>query len=203
MPRVAIFPGDGGTASPDLTPLMQSKSNALGDLVHMEDVLHRSRPSQWLSLDAWVLAILAGWAIAQLWPMAADLLWQLLRWRLPGVWYGWAILAPLLAGVWRSLVIFTTVYKVTDQRVLRRTGVFSVHWDEIELSRILDYVVTQPFHLRVLGLGNLTIVSSDKSTPRLKLLAQPRVAALRNGIRELVLERQKALGHREIYSSHS
>lgn len=169
----------------------------------MENVLHRTRPSQWLSFDVWVLAIMASVVVAHIWPMAAELLWQFSRWRLPNAWYVWAVLAPLLAGVWRSVVIFTTIYKVTDQRVMRRTGVFSIHWDEIELARILDYEVSQPFYLRVLGLGNLTVVSSDKSTPRLRILAQPHVRELRDGIRELVLDRQKALGHREIYSSHS
>lgn len=169
----------------------------------MEELLHRSRPSQIVSLDAWGVAVLTSWLICQAWPFATDLIWQTAHWRLPSAWLSYAWPAPLLLGVWRSLVIFTTVYKVTDQRVMRRRGILNVHWDEVELSRILDYVVTQPLHLRIFGLGNLVIVSADKTTPRLKILAQRHVRELRDGIRGVVLDRQKSLGHREIYSSHS
>lgn len=169
----------------------------------MEDLLHRTRPSQLLSLGAWGAALFASWVVGQAWPLAAELLWQSFHWRLPSAWLVFARLAPLGLGAWYSLVLFTTVYKVTDQRLMRRTGIFSVHWDEVELSRVLDYVVTQPFHLRIFGLGNLVIVSADKTTPWLKIAGQRRVRELRDGVRRLVLERQKATGHRELYSSHS
>lgn len=171
----------------------------------MEQKVYTTRPSQVLAFDAWFAALLGAVAMYKLAPLAMLLIpasmadvaltvQQAMIWGSP---------LPFLGAVWRNITLYCTVYEVSDQRVICRTGVLSVHYDEIEIIRVRDYIITQPFYLRVMGLGNLTIVSADPTTPRLKIKAQRHVRWLRDSLRELVLERQKALGYREFLSTHS
>ena len=76
----------------------------------------------------------------------------------------------------------TTVYQLTTQRLRIRRGILTRRLDELELYRVKDYVLEQPLLLRLVGLGNLTLVSSDATTPTVILQA----IAGAEGVRELL-----------------
>jgi len=97
-----------------------------------------------------------------------------------------ALVIPL--GLWliRWWTTRTTVYELTTQRLKIHRGILTRRLEEVELYRVKDYVLEQPLFLRLLGLGNLTLVSSDATTPSIVLRAIAGVAAVREQLRTAV-----------------
>lgn len=60
-------------------------------------------------------------------------------------------------------------YKITSQRVVIERGVFSKRMEQVDLYRVVDYVVDRPFGQRLLGTGNLVLEAMDKTTPELRI----------------------------------
>jgi uncharacterized membrane protein YdbT with pleckstrin-like domain len=79
-----------------------------------------------------------------------------------------------------------TTYELTTQRLRITHGILNRRLDELELYRVKDYVMTQPLLLRMLGLGNLTLTSSDASTPTITISAIANVEAVREKLRNAV-----------------
>ncbi len=80
----------------------------------------------------------------------------------------------------------TLTYELTSQRLRITRGILNRRLDELELYRVKDYVMDQPLFLRLLGLGNITLVSSDASTPTVVLRAISGVEAVREKLRTVV-----------------
>ncbi|MDR1001823.1 MAG: PH domain-containing protein [Oscillospiraceae bacterium] len=58
-----------------------------------------------------------------------------------------------------------TTYTLTDKVLITKTGFLNTEEDEIRLHRILDLTVKRSFWQRIMGLGNIEVNSSDKTTP--------------------------------------
>ncbi|MBB6131498.1 PH domain-containing protein [Mucilaginibacter lappiensis] len=69
----------------------------------------------------------------------------------------------LLYAIYRYLSIRNRLFLITDEQIKIQTGIFSIHTDYLELYRVKDYIVDEPFSLRVLGLMTFTIISVDKN----------------------------------------
>ena len=85
---------------------------------------------------------------------------------------GSLLLAILTLGIWAIVRFFQTRgvhYKITSQRVVIETGVFSKRMEQIDLYRIVDYVVERPFGQRIMGTGNLVLETMDKTTPEVRV----------------------------------
>ncbi|MBL9130972.1 MAG: PH domain-containing protein [Verrucomicrobiaceae bacterium] len=97
-----------------------------------------------------------------------------------------ALLLP--AGLWlvRWWVTKCTTYELTSQRLRIRTGVLNRRVDELELYRVKDYAMEQPFLLRLVGLGNVTLITSDATNPNVSMLAIPDVESVREKLRTAV-----------------
>jgi uncharacterized membrane protein YdbT with pleckstrin-like domain len=80
----------------------------------------------------------------------------------------------------------TTSYELTTQRLKKSSGILNRHLEELELYRVKDYAMEQPFLLRLLGLGNLTLVTSDASTPIVAIKAISNVTDVREKLRHAV-----------------
>jgi uncharacterized membrane protein YdbT with pleckstrin-like domain len=93
---------------------------------------------------------------------------------------------PLFIALWKWLVVRCMRYELTSERLRYRHGVFNRDLDEIELYRVRDYAYAQPFWLRLFGLGNITLVTSDRSHPVFTLRAIADGEALRDRIRNAV-----------------
>ncbi|HMR07319.1 MAG TPA: PH domain-containing protein [Polyangiaceae bacterium] len=63
--------------------------------------------------------------------------------------------------------------RITTQRIVVEHGLFSKRMEQVDLYRIVDYVVERPFGQRGLGTGNLILEAMDSSTPALRLEALP------------------------------
>jgi len=97
-----------------------------------------------------------------------------------------ALIIPLLMWLIRWWVTKCTHYELTSQRLRIRTGILNKKVDELELFRVKDYSMEQPFLLRLIGLGNISMVSSDASHPNVALRAIPEVEDVREKLRTAV-----------------
>jgi uncharacterized membrane protein YdbT with pleckstrin-like domain len=96
------------------------------------------------------------------------------------------LVVPLFMWIVRWWATRTTVYELTSQRLRKRSGILNRQVDELELFRVKDYAMEQPLMLRMLGLGNLTLMTSDASTPTVAIKAISGVEDVREKLRNAV-----------------
>jgi len=75
------------------------------------------------------------------------------------------LILPIPWAIWLYLKTKNHVYRLTTERLVVEDGVFSKHTESLELYRVRDLQVTQPFMLRIVGLQNIKLLTSDTSTP--------------------------------------
>jgi uncharacterized membrane protein YdbT with pleckstrin-like domain len=109
----------------------------------------------------------------------------------------WLIL-PVGLMLWRYLDTRCRRYEVTSERLRITRGILSRRMDELELYRVKDTSIDQPFFLRLFKLANLVVKTSDASTPRITLMAIPEVNVLRENLRGCVEKMRKKKGVREV-----
>jgi uncharacterized membrane protein YdbT with pleckstrin-like domain len=90
-----------------------------------------------------------------------------------------ALIAPVLMWLIRWWVTKCTSYELTTQRLKIGAGILNRKLDELELLRVKDYAMDQPLFLRHVGLGNLTLETSDDSTPTVAMRAISNVEDVR------------------------
>jgi uncharacterized membrane protein YdbT with pleckstrin-like domain len=61
-------------------------------------------------------------------------------------------------------------YKITSQRVVIEQGMFSKRMEQLDLYRVVDYVVERPFGQRIMGTGNIILEAMDKTTPEVRIV---------------------------------
>ena len=108
------------------------------------------------------------------------------------------LVVPVFYAVWRWLVTRCFRYSVSDQRIRLTQGVFNKRTDSIELYRVKDVVLLQPLWLRLFGLGNVELRTSDMTSPLLTLHAVPEPAPLREQILLAAEARRDVKGVREL-----
>lgn len=97
-----------------------------------------------------------------------------------------ALVIPLIMWLMRWWITKSTTYELTSQRLRIRSGILNKKVDELELFRVRDYTMDQPLLLRIVGLGNLTMITSDASTPTVSMRAIHDVEAVREKLRSAV-----------------
>ena len=96
------------------------------------------------------------------------------------------LIVPLIIGIVKWIQLRCRVYEITTERIKATRGVFSRQTEEIELYRLRDYTLVEPFWLRLFGLGNIVISTGDQSAPSLVIEAIPEAGHLRDEIRKHV-----------------
>ena len=143
----------------------------------VEDTLWTGRSSHWTNAGVYLFALLGALAI-----VAASFLVP------PGPLLLPLLVFPLVWAFWRWLSLRSRVYRLTNERLLTESGVFNKTTETLELYRVRDLQVDEPFTLRLLGLQNIRLITSDSSTPQLLLPALPAGAALRDQFRKHIEE---------------
>lgn len=105
---------------------------------------------------------------------------------------------PLFIILWKWLVLKNTKYELTTERLRTRIGVFNKRTDELELYRIRDYKLEQPFFLRMFSLGNIILETSDRSHPQVTLKAISNSEEFREKLRAHVEACRMKKGVREV-----
>ncbi len=116
--------------------------------------------------------------------------------------FGWFVacllLLPIPFAIARWLQVRCRVYTLTTERLRITAGVLSKRTDDLELYRVKDHALEQPLLLRMLGLGNIQLMTSDVSNPQVVLPAIRNPSAVRDLIRQHVESRRTARHVREL-----
>ena len=86
--------------------------------------------------------------------------------------FGALLLAVLTLGLgWIYLYASAkaTHIKVTTRRVIVERGLLSKRLEQVDAYRIKDFVVERPLGQRLLGTGNLQLLTMDATAPRVDL----------------------------------
>jgi hypothetical protein len=94
-----------------------------------------------------------------------------------------AVGARLVRLGWRTLVLRSHRYGVSNQRIMVESGVFSKSLAEIDVRTIDDITFHQTFVERLLGIGQIAILSSDPTNARVRLVGVPDPRQVRELIR--------------------
>lgn len=98
----------------------------------------------------------------------------------------------------KVLQLKTTVYTLKKDRLLIKRGILRRVTDELELFRVRDFQLDEPIALRLFSLGNIALVTSDRTTPLIRLNAIPEINKLHEHLRNLVRSCWDERGVREI-----
>jgi uncharacterized membrane protein YdbT with pleckstrin-like domain len=105
---------------------------------------------------------------------------------------------PLIYALCRWLAVGARHYELTTERLLTSRGVFTRTTDSLELYRVKDMRIIQPFRLRLCGLENIQLITSEESTPIVIIDHIPSRLRLADKIREQVEACRVAKGTREV-----
>jgi uncharacterized membrane protein YdbT with pleckstrin-like domain len=170
---------------------------AVPDTSPAERTVWRGTPSHVINLPQYLLwgAIFAALVAIgmQMWDSLTLNLPPALLWLLCAL-----ATIPLFVIAWKWLVLANTQYELTSQRLRMRTGVLNKHLDELELYRVRDYKLEQPFHLRLFALANIVLQTSDRSSREVVLRAVSRGESIREEMRTYVEEARMRRGVREV-----
>lgn len=104
------------------------------------------------------------------------------------------LIIPFFFFIWRWLTNEKTVYSLTSQRLLVTAGLFNRVTEQVELYRVRDYELVQPFMLRLFGLSNIHVVTVDQERPYINIYAIRNgshvVDHIRNAVERIRLEKQ-------------
>ena len=111
-------------------------------------------------------------------------------------------IVPVIGAVVKYLKVRSTRIDVTTERITTTMGIFSRRKWDMELYRVKDTMLHEPFLLRLVKRANIQIISSDRSSPSVTLPALPRAEWLRQQIRANVERLRLKRGVREMDMDH-
>ncbi len=101
------------------------------------------------------------------------------------------LIIPFIFFVWRWLTNEKTIYSLTSQRLLVTQGLLNRTTEQVELYRVRDYELVQPFMLRIFGLSNIHVLTVDQGHSYIDIYAVRNGSAVVDHIRNAV-ERVRA-----------
>jgi membrane protein YdbS with pleckstrin-like domain len=125
-----------------------------------EETIWKGTASHWKNFIPYTLTIVSI-------PLAV----ALRSWMSPNI-GTWIFALPALLGVWafwKWLLLRTTQYHLTTERMVTTHGVLTKVTDTMELYRVRDMQTVQPPLLRIVGLQNIQVFTNDSSTSELFL----------------------------------
>jgi uncharacterized membrane protein YdbT with pleckstrin-like domain len=96
------------------------------------------------------------------------------------------LIVPIFIGLTRYLQTKNHVFELTSERLKMTEGIFSKVTETLELYRVKDIEVLQPFIYRIVGLENIKVNTSDLSSPVVMLDGIPQDIGLADKMRNAV-----------------
>ena len=105
-------------------------------------------------------------------------------------------LFPILALI-KYIEILCWKYEFNERTIVERKGILSVTRREIHYYRIKSIKIDEPFWMRLVGISNVSITTSDPYQPELVLKGVPNGQLYRSKLRGLTDLRRKEEGVKE------
>ena len=110
----------------------------------------------------------------------------------------WVSLALVVLGLIMLFIPYLIVksvrYRITNYRIDFERGIFGKKIDTLELWHVEDIRFDQSFLDRILGVGNLMIVSADETTPQLWMHGLPNPRPLFETLKQRVIAVKRSRG---------
>ncbi|MBL7661381.1 PH domain-containing protein [bacterium] len=123
----------------------------------LEKVIWTGRSSQWKNCDLYLICTLTCFLVV-----------------------------PVFYAAYRWLQLRCRTYELTNERLNITQGILSRRRDQLELYRVRDLVVTEPFFQRMMGLGNVGLLTMDNTHPVVVIEAVAKPVDLHSQLRSLV-----------------
>lgn len=153
-----------------------------------ETIIWRGTPSQWTNFGTYFFCLLLVAGVITGYVMVSP--------RQPLILIGLAV--PALWALSRWIGTACHRYEVTTERVKVTTGLLSRRSSELELYRVRDYTLVEPFWLRLVGRGNIVLTTADRTTPEVLLRAVPSAPSLKDQIRTHTERMRQRRGVRDL-----
>jgi uncharacterized membrane protein YdbT with pleckstrin-like domain len=169
--------------------MAQLKSEFLSGVIMSEDekVMCSGSPSQVLNLKAHSLSLLVIAIIVSFY-ILIELHYLILL----------ITAIPVFSSLWKYLQVKCLKYELTNERIKIVSGVLNKKTEEIELYRVKDSTIEEPFFYRMIGVGNIKLETSDRTLPTLLIEALPKAKEFRESLRECVEEIRSRKNVREV-----
>jgi hypothetical protein len=155
-----------------------------------ESLIWTGSPSQWLNIGWYVLCVIGVVTFLTVAALIGQPLLAL------------GAIIPVVVAFTKALKVASTRIEVSTERITTTVGIFSRHKWDIELYRVKDTTLHEPFLLRLVRRANIRIISSDRSQPMVTLPALPNAETLRQQIRSNVERLRLKRGVREMDIQH-
>ena len=123
-------------------------------------------------------------------------------WILAAV-FGFWLVVPLAIAVWKLIVLRCHLYRLTEEELIEKSGVFNINYDHMELFRIQDVTYQQQWWQRLFDLGDVTMITTDPTNPELVLRSVSDPDGIVAKIREFTNEARQDNRHFEINVNNS
>ena len=113
----------------------------------------------------------------------------------------WLCIGTGILWISKWLIIRCWSFRFHEKTIAERKGVFSVLTREIHYFRIKSVRWEQPFFLRIFGLSNVVLVTSDPLIPMLRIYGVPSGEELKDRIKEevSVWRRERTVKEQDIH----
>jgi uncharacterized membrane protein YdbT with pleckstrin-like domain len=155
-----------------------------------ETPIWHGTPSQWTNFGVYVVCLLLAAGV-----IAA---YFLVNPATPEPFLLLGLVVPVLWGLGRWIGTRCHRYEITSERIKITTGLLSRRTSELELYRVRDYSVVEPFWLRLVGCGHIVLATSDRTNPQVVLHAVPHAAKLKDQIRAHTERMRQRRGVRDL-----
>ena len=105
-----------------------------------------------------------------------------------------AVIVAILAFVLPWLVIRATRYRITSYRIDFERGIFTKHIDTLELWHVDDIKFEQGLVDRMMNVGSITVISNDRTTPKLELNGIPDPRKIFDALKDRVIAVKRQRG---------
>jgi uncharacterized membrane protein YdbT with pleckstrin-like domain len=107
-------------------------------------------------------------------------------------------IVALIILIIKALNLYCTTWTIQQDILIEKTGILNVNTEEVLLYRVKDIRLYEPLLYRLVGLSQLTIITSDYTNPSITLYGIKNGEKLMNIIRQLVANSRKVEGVKEI-----
>jgi len=104
----------------------------------------------------------------------------------------------LIILIIKALNLYCTTWTIHQDNLIEKTGILNVSTEEVLLYRVKDIRLYEPLLYRLVGLSQLTIITSDYTNPSVVLYGIKNGEELMTIIRQLVANSRKIEGVKEI-----
>ena len=127
--------------------------------------------------------------------IAAPIVWYAVK----GYWWPWyvigaLVLVGLLLMIIPVLIVKQFRYRISNYRIDFERGLLGKKIETMELWHVDDIEFQQSFFDRVMGVGNITVFSDDKTTPKLELRGLPSPRPLFESLKQRVIAVKRQRG---------